>query len=625
MVTQEIGLNEALAAQGIAAWETDLAELIVQLGDDLPSHILVPAIHRNRAEIREIFQRRMAGARRRTTSPTSPPAGRRRAGAPAGEVPARADGRLRRQLRRRRDRHARRGRVRGQRPDVPDAARGAGLRRRHREGGADLGGPRRLPPAAAALLDRRADEPLHLDLDRRHPRRRAAGGPRRAARQRPHPRARRRGRPPGAALHPLLGLPELLPGLRARRRPRLRLGLPRARSARSSTRCSRASAHDPQVDSLPYASSLCGACFEVCPVRIDIPSVLVDLRAQVVDAHRGGVPVGADRRHEGRRRDVRAPAGASAWPSGFARLGTGVASRAVGASGWTDARDLPRARASRSAPGGGARTEAADDGRGAPATRSSAGSARRCSGTAPAPRPVDPGRVRARRRGRPVRRAGRRLPGRRRALHAGRGHRPRLARRCRPAAIVVPAGLSVDVAGAVVDDGLSAAELDACDAVVTDATVGIAETGTIVLDHGPGQGRRAITLVPDVHVCIVRADQVVADVPDAMPRLDPTRPLTWISGPAPPATSSSTGSRASTARARCTSSSSADGQAGRGVAFETEVVVMPAWLIVVMILALALLFLAMRHRARHPRAERHHRRRRDPECRREVAHGRLRR
>jgi L-lactate dehydrogenase complex protein LldF len=64
MVTQEIGLNEALAAEGIAAWETDLAELIVQLGDDLPSHILVPAIHRNRAEIRQIFLDRMAAAGR---------------------------------------------------------------------------------------------------------------------------------------------------------------------------------------------------------------------------------------------------------------------------------------------------------------------------------------------------------------------------------------------------------------------------------------------------------------------------------------------------------------------------------------------------------------------------------
>jgi len=97
--------------------------------------------------------------------------------------------------------------------------------------------------------------------------------------------------------------------------------------------------------------------------------------------------------------------------------------------------------------------------------------------------------------------------------------------------IVVPAGLSVTVPDAIVDDGLTAAELDAYAAVVTDAAVGIAETGTIVLDHGSGQGRRAITLVPDVHVCIVRTDQVVADVPDAMPRLDPTRPLTWISGP----------------------------------------------------------------------------------------------
>ncbi|HSK55124.1 MAG TPA: lactate utilization protein B [Jiangellales bacterium] len=61
MATQEIGLNEALAAGGVTAVETDLAELIVQLGHDAPSHILVPAIHRNRAEIREIFLREMPG------------------------------------------------------------------------------------------------------------------------------------------------------------------------------------------------------------------------------------------------------------------------------------------------------------------------------------------------------------------------------------------------------------------------------------------------------------------------------------------------------------------------------------------------------------------------------------
>lgn len=97
--------------------------------------------------------------------------------------------------------------------------------------------------------------------------------------------------------------------------------------------------------------------------------------------------------------------------------------------------------------------------------------------------------------------------------------------------VVVPEGLGIDVPGAVVDDGMSAAELDRVDAVVTGCRVGIAETGTIVLDHGPDQGRRAITLVPDRHVCVVRAAQVVADVPDAMPRLDPVRPSTWISGP----------------------------------------------------------------------------------------------
>ena len=99
------------------------------------------------------------------------------------------------------------------------------------------------------------------------------------------------------------------------------------------------------------------------------------------------------------------------------------------------------------------------------------------------------------------------------------------------ARVVVPPDLGLEVPGAVVDDALSAADLDALDGVVTRARLGIAETGTIVLDHGPGQGRRAITLVPDRHVCLVDAAQVVADVPDAFDVLDASRPLTWISGP----------------------------------------------------------------------------------------------
>lgn len=106
--------------------------------------------------------------------------------------------------------------------------------------------------------------------------------------------------------------------------------------------------------------------------------------------------------------------------------------------------------------------------------------------------------------------------------------------------VVIPEGLPAQwltevTATQVPDDGLTATALDRIDAVVTGAAVGIAVPGTIVLDHGSGQGRRALSLVPDVHVCVVRADQLVYDVPEAARVLADAvrggRPLTWISGP----------------------------------------------------------------------------------------------
>jgi L-lactate dehydrogenase complex protein LldG len=92
-------------------------------------------------------------------------------------------------------------------------------------------------------------------------------------------------------------------------------------------------------------------------------------------------------------------------------------------------------------------------------------------------------------------------------------------------------GGTLDGVELITDGGLSAQELDQMDGVITRAAVAIAETGTIVLDAGPGQGRRALSLIPDYHLCLIDAAQVVALVPEAVARLRPDRPLTWISGP----------------------------------------------------------------------------------------------
>ena len=110
--------------------------------------------------------------------------------------------------------------------------------------------------------------------------------------------------------------------------------------------------------------------------------------------------------------------------------------------------------------------------------------------------------------------------------------------------IVVPHGLPESWLSAVKNDAgspavhvdspdarLTTAELDAVDAVVTAAAVAVSETGTIMLDGSEDQGRRVISLVPDRHVCILLAEQIVEVLPEAIARLEATRPQTWISGP----------------------------------------------------------------------------------------------
>ena len=288
MATQEIGLNEALAAQGIAAWETDLAELIVQLGEDLPSHILVPAIHRNRAEIREIFTRCMAAVGK-----PAPP--------DLSDEPAALAGAARAHLREK----FLRAKVAVSGANFAVAETGT-LVVVESEGNGRM--CLTLPEVLISVVGIEKVVPTWADLDVfLHLLPRSSTG----ERMNPYTST-------WSGVTPGDGPQEVHVVLLDNGRTRV-LADEVGRQALRCIRCSaclnvcpvyeRTGGHaygsvypgpigailnpllrgvgkDAQTDSLPYASSLCGACFEVCPVRIDIPSVLVDLRAQVVDAHR---------------------------------------------------------------------------------------------------------------------------------------------------------------------------------------------------------------------------------------------------------------------------------------------------------------------------------------------------
>jgi len=288
MATQEIGLNEALAEQGIAAWETDLAELIVQLGEDLPSHILVPAIHRNRAEIREIFASAMGAAGRPAPDDLT-------------DEPARLAEAARLHLREK----FLRAKVAVSGANFAVAETGS-LVVVESEGNGRM--CLTLPEVLVSVVGIEKVVPTWEDLDvflRLLPR--SSTG----ERMNPYTST-------WSGVTPGDGPQEMHVVLLDNGRTRA-LADEVGRQALRCIRCSaclnvcpvyertgghaygsvypgpigailnplmRGVGHDEQTDSLPYASSLCGACFEACPVRIDIPSVLVDLRTQVVDAQR---------------------------------------------------------------------------------------------------------------------------------------------------------------------------------------------------------------------------------------------------------------------------------------------------------------------------------------------------
>lgn len=283
MATQEIGLNEALAAEGIAAWETDLAELIVQLGHDRPSHILVPAIHRNRTEIRDIFVREMAGVGRPAPDDLS-------------DDPAALAEAARLHLRQK----FLRARVAVSGANFAIAETGTvGVVESEGNGRMCLTLPETLITVMGIekVLPAWQDLEVFLQLL-----------PRSSTGERMNPYTSTwTGVTPGDGpqdFHLVL----LDNGRTAT------LADPAGRAALRCIRCSaclnvcpvyeRTGGHaygsvypgpigavlSPQLTgvkdnpSLPFASTLCGACFDACPVAIDIPGMLVHLRAQVVDA-----------------------------------------------------------------------------------------------------------------------------------------------------------------------------------------------------------------------------------------------------------------------------------------------------------------------------------------------------
>ena len=619
MTTAEIRLNEALVRAGIDVVETDLAELIVQLGEDLPSHIVVPAIHRNRAEIRRIFEEKMP---REITGDGFP-----------SDDPAALAAAARTHLRSR----FLRARVAVSGANFAIAESGSMVVvESEGNGRMCLTLPEVLISVVGIdkVIPRFADLEVFLQLLAC-----SATGERMS----PYTSMWRgvSSRDGPSEFHLVL----LDNGRSATLRD------PVGRQALRCIRCAaclnvcpvyeRVGGHaygsvypgpigavltpqlqqvstDPVAEALPFASTLCGACAEVCPVRIDIPRLLVHLRFKTIErresrglgAERAAMTAAAavlssPRRFEALER-VSGWVGGFVFPSGRTRARLGPLRR------WTDARDAPVPPRQpfrawwRSAHGNGgaalgelARSPA--DARSARRSRRAAPRAAQLLGSAmlwwsDRRRQGASGEHRASYDDEPseeggvvsaVRLALRDSPMAPAAVprsYAGAGgwgsehatepsehaiepsdHAIELfverfcsyggeVSRATPGTVAAAVGAVLEKRSSrwiVVPEDLPepwlptkgdfrverddrvgpALDLDARDAAVVACALAIAETGTVVLDGGVGQGRRALSLLPDHLVVVVEAHQVVAGLPDAMRRLRPESNQTWISGP----------------------------------------------------------------------------------------------
>ena len=554
LTTDEIGLNEALHAEGIEAIETDLAELIVQLAGDRSSHILVPAIHKNRAEIRELFRQKL--------------------GLPnLSDDPKELAGAARTHLR-----------AKFLRAKVAVSGANFGVAETGSICVVESEGNGRmcltLPDVLVSVMGIEKIIPTWQDLEVF-----MQLLPRSSTGERMNPyNSFWTGASPNSD-----GPREFHLILLDNGRTKV-LNDSKGRSALHCIRCSaclnicpvyeRTGGHaynsvypgpigailTPQLagvenaGSLPYASSLCGACYDVCPVKINIPEILIHLRGEVVrqKQDKGGFP-GPESVAMKLLAKVFASPALFARSQQFGRLGQKVVQKRGGfieslpgpLGGWTAMRDVYPVAPQTFREWWKTRkwTSSTPDARAEILARIQSATRDIPAAETPADVPI-PRAYRLRDDGPAHERIAafaERVAEYRATVHRiAAADLPRaIASSCEARGLrrlVVPP----DLPEAWIPPGITPLRddpdrptpgpFDPGDGVLTGCALGIAQTGTIVLDAGPLQGRRLLTLLPDYHLCVVREDQVVGLLPEAVALLResasrPDRPITWISGP----------------------------------------------------------------------------------------------